>query len=164
MTTAIAGQHTFAGQHLPSRGLTLFLAGIFLFGASCLLAGQLGRRSLQDSPGDDEGLSPRAGEATLAGPVAWAVGGLALLFGLYGYMAFRAMPVVVAVCLALKFVVDLIAKRGTPNLHFLGNSSLLMLAALLVYAPLGRYAIQFHDNYWYRIMTRGAADRGRNGM
>ena len=82
--------------------------------------------------------------------------GLALGIGLYGYMAFRVMPLAVGICLALKFVADLIAARGRPNLPFLGNSALLVLGSLLVYAPLGRYAIQFRDNYWFRILTRGA--------
>lgn len=82
--------------------------------------------------------------------------GLALGFGLYGYMAFRAMPLAVGLCLGLKFIVDLVAAQGRPNLRFLGNASLLVLTSLLVYAPLGRYAIEFSDNYWFRIQTRGA--------
>ena len=35
----IAGQHSFAGQQLPGRGLTFFLGGIFLFAVCWLLAG-----------------------------------------------------------------------------------------------------------------------------
>ncbi|MCH8901069.1 MAG: glycosyltransferase family 39 protein [Chloroflexi bacterium] len=82
--------------------------------------------------------------------------GLALGFGLYGYMAFRAMPLAVGLCLGLKFIADLVAAQGRPNLRYLGNASLLVLTSLLVYAPLGRYAIEFRDNYWFRIQTRGA--------
>ncbi len=82
--------------------------------------------------------------------------GLALCFGLYGDMAFRAMPLAVGLCLGVKFIADLVAAQGRPNFRFLGNASLLVLTSLLVYAPLGRYAIEFRDNYWYRIQTRGA--------
>ena len=82
--------------------------------------------------------------------------GLALGLGLYGYMAFRAMPLAVGLCLGLKFIVDLVAAQGRPNLRYIGNASLLVLTSLLVYAPLGRYAIEFRDEYWYRIVTRGA--------
>ncbi len=383
---AVAGHHTFEGQQLPSRGLALFLAGIFLFGVSWLLAGESDRQSLRDSPGDDESVSPPAGEGPFVGRTALAVGGLALVFGvmafllngnnlftpwgsffwisgsalfvaafwelpgwlslrslrswlrarqwprinvvrlwplvvllaivaiaaffrlyrledvpremisdhaekaldiqsvldgqyhvyfprntgrepfqmyvaaalvkvaelnfdfyviklatalpsilvvpatyflarelfdnrkiailaaaftavafwpvatgrvglrfaygslfvaltlafllralkyqrrndfllcglllglgMYGYMAFRAMPVVVGACLALKFGADFVAERRRPNLSFLSNSSLLVLTFLLVFAPLGRYAVEFPHEFWYRILTRGGS-------
>ena len=50
----IAGQHSFAGQQLPSRGLAFFLGGIFLFALCWLLAGQLERRSRSHAPADGD--------------------------------------------------------------------------------------------------------------
>lgn len=83
--------------------------------------------------------------------------GLVLGFGMYTYMAFRVMPLVVVACLVLAFAVDLVRRRWRPDLRFAGNSALLGVMALLASAPLVRYAITFRDDYWYRIQTRGAA-------
>ncbi|MCH7837554.1 MAG: hypothetical protein IIC26_03500, partial [Chloroflexi bacterium] len=80
----IAGQHSFAGQQLPGRGLAFFLGGIFLFAVCWLLAGQLERRSISDAPDDGEAPTP-ASDGPFDWTRAWGLGGLALFFGLLGF-------------------------------------------------------------------------------
>ena len=81
--------------------------------------------------------------------------GLMLGFGMYSYMAFRVMPLVIAVCLLLVIAVDIVRGRGRPDWRFVGNATILGTMALLVYAPLARYAISFREQYWTRIQSRG---------
>jgi 4-amino-4-deoxy-L-arabinose transferase-like glycosyltransferase len=80
------------------------------------------------------------------------LGGLALGLGLYSYSGFRVVPLAVALVLAVKLASDLLIARRL-NLTLLGNGLLMGLMALIVFAPLGRYALDSPDNYWFRVET-----------
>jgi 4-amino-4-deoxy-L-arabinose transferase-like glycosyltransferase len=80
------------------------------------------------------------------------LGGLALGLGMYSYSGFRVLPLAVALVVAIKLAIDLVAARRV-NWTLLGNGLLMGLMALIVFAPLGRYALDSPDNYWHRVET-----------
>jgi 4-amino-4-deoxy-L-arabinose transferase-like glycosyltransferase len=87
------------------------------------------------------------------------LGGVALGLGMYTYSGFRILPLAVALVVVVKLVTDLIvAKR--PNWPLLGNALLMGLAALIVFAPLGRYAVDSPHNYWYRVEDLSTGGEG----
>jgi 4-amino-4-deoxy-L-arabinose transferase-like glycosyltransferase len=80
------------------------------------------------------------------------LGGLALGLGMYSYSGFRVVPLAVALVVAVKLASDLLVARRV-NWTLLGSGLLMGLMALIVFAPLGRYALDSPDNYWHRVET-----------
>jgi hypothetical protein len=78
--------------------------------------------------------------------------GLSLGIGLYGYTAFRIMPLTVVACWALAWRAARSAGRPRPRLW--RNALLTVLVALIVFIPLGRYSLERPDEFWYRSFTR----------
>lgn len=74
--------------------------------------------------------------------------GLALGMGLYGYSAFRAIPLAVALCWG---AVWLTARHGDLGRRFRWvNPVLATLSALLVFIPLGAFMLCRPDAFWER--------------
>jgi len=74
--------------------------------------------------------------------------GLALGVGLYGYMAFRVIPLAVVVCWG---VVWLAARRRELGRRLsLGNLVLTVLSTLLVFVPLGGFMLYHPQAFWLR--------------
>jgi hypothetical protein len=83
--------------------------------------------------------------------------GLFLGLGLYTYSGARVVPLAVGLILVLSLLSQLVNRRGGAP-AFLANSTLLVVAALIVYAPLARYALEQPDLYWSRVETVRAQD------
>lgn len=90
--------------------------------------------------------------------------GLSLGIGLQGYTAFRIMPLAVVVCWILAWLVTRWRGSRTPR-HpafdvrtsgLLTNAMLTVLIALVVFVPLGRYALDHPENFWMRSFSRMA--------
>ena len=81
--------------------------------------------------------------------------GLFLGLGLHGYSPFRFVPVVVMVAVGLYLLHA--AARGR-RVQTLAMFLMLVLAALLVFVPLMRYALDRPDMFSYRALTRLAGD------
>jgi hypothetical protein len=81
--------------------------------------------------------------------------GLSLGIGLQGYTAFRAMPLAVVVCwgLVLVFRPSSLALRPTSLIR---NALLTVLVAVVVFIPLGRFALEHPDDFWMRSLSRMA--------
>lgn len=83
--------------------------------------------------------------------------GLAIGVGLYGYTPFRV--VVLAVCLGI--VCALVSARGWAMRRLVIADGLLIgLTAGIVFVPLGRYAIEHPDMFWYRAGGRLTGEQG----
>lgn len=80
----------------------------------------------------------------------WLLGGLCLGFGLYTYNAFRCLVPAVLVLFAVQWLQD----RGYPRLHLLRDMGLVLATALLAFVPLGRFALETPERFWFRILTR----------
>jgi hypothetical protein len=65
----------------------------------------------------------------------------------------------VALVVAVKLASDLLVARRV-NWTLLGSGLLMGLMALIVFAPLGRYALDSPDNYWFRVETLSTRDGG----
>jgi 4-amino-4-deoxy-L-arabinose transferase-like glycosyltransferase len=84
--------------------------------------------------------------------------GVCLGLGLFGYYAFRIVPLLVIVFCVIKLLFD----RG-PGFHFgrfAVNISLLVITSALVFLPMLRFWYDEPDVYWYRALTR-ATDKER---
>ncbi len=79
--------------------------------------------------------------------------GLWLGIGLHGYTAFRAMPLAVLACwgLALIFNPRSLSLRRSALIR---NALLTTLIAVVVFIPLGRFALQHPENFWGRAGSR----------
>ena len=78
--------------------------------------------------------------------------GFCLGLGLYGYYAFRIVPLLVIAFCAVKLFVD----RG-PSFHlgrFATNVVLLVVTSALVFLPMLRFMYDEPKTYWYRALTR----------
>lgn len=80
----------------------------------------------------------------------WA--GLCLGVGLYGYMAFRIVPLLVVVLSVLKVLID--REEGFDLRHFAINLTLLVVTSALVFLPMLRYMYDEPRMFWYRTLTR----------
>lgn len=78
--------------------------------------------------------------------------GLCLGLGLYGYYAFRIMPLLVIVFAVIKVVVD--RGAGFRLDRFVHNFVLLVVTSALVFLPMLRYMYDEPRMYWYRALTR----------
>jgi hypothetical protein len=87
--------------------------------------------------------------------------GLALGAGLYGYHAFKIVPLVVAGCFGLWLLLeDRIGalRRGKADWQelrrYAANVLLVVLLSLLVFMPFLRYMTEHPEAFWYRVLTR----------
>ena len=64
--------------------------------------------------------------------------GLLAGIGLYFYESLRVLPLLIAVCLVLKFIAVLFSRRKRDVFPLLGRSTLLGLMSLIVFAPMAR--------------------------
>jgi len=80
----------------------------------------------------------------------WLLGGLCLGFGLYTYNAFRSLVPAVLVLFALQWLQG----RGYLRLRLLRDMGLSLAAAFLAFVPLGRFALETPERFWFRILTR----------
>ena len=80
----------------------------------------------------------------------WLLSGLFLGLGLYTYNAFRSLvPAVVLI-----FVIEWLRRRDYPRLMLLRGMGLSMVVAFLAFVPLGRFALENPERFWFRILTR----------
>ena len=80
----------------------------------------------------------------------FVLAGMLLGLGMYTYNAFLIVPPTLAVALAIE-----LALRGRQSLRRYGWGFLsLALGALLVFLPLGRYALESPESYIFRVATR----------
>lgn len=79
--------------------------------------------------------------------------GLAAGLGLYFYQGLRAVPFLIAGCLALKFLVAIFSRRGRDALALAVNTALLGVMLVIVFAPMAR---TWHDYpAYYMEAVRG---------
>ena len=78
--------------------------------------------------------------------------GLSLGLGLYGYTAFRMVPLLVVVVYVMKVVLD--RGAGFNWRRFAGNFLVLVITSALVFLPLLRYMYDEPKTYWFRALTR----------
>ncbi len=81
--------------------------------------------------------------------------GLLLGAGLYGYNAFRIVPVLVVFYFILWPLIERNVRREDVWVYA-SNALLAVLLAVIVFVPLLRYAVDHPDLFWYRILTRVA--------
>lgn len=87
----------------------------------------------------------RSGRAT-----DWVWAGVATGLGMYTYNAFMVMPAAVAMAVAVELALE---GRGALRRRAWGLAGL-ALGALLVFLPLGRYALEQPESYLFRVATR----------
>ena len=81
--------------------------------------------------------------------------GLCIGIGMYGYTPFRV--VVPAVCLGM--VISLIASENrAARVRLIADSILMGATSAVVFIPLGRYAFEHPDMFWYRSTSRMSSD------
>ncbi len=81
----------------------------------------------------------------------YLLAGLFLGVGLMGYTAFRIVPIVALIALAIYFVHHQASKKKRQAII---GFSLLLLVAIFVFTPLGRYAFEENSFFNYRVNTR----------
>jgi len=83
--------------------------------------------------------------------------GLFLGIGLHGYSAFRIMPIVVLALIAMYLLHRASLGKRLKTVYFL---MLLVMISVIVFLPLGRYALDNPDMFGYRAFTRlGSEER-----
>ncbi len=82
--------------------------------------------------------------------------GLILGAGLYGYNAFRIVPILVAIYFILWPLIERNVRREDVRVYAL-NALLVVLLAVIVFVPLLRYTVDHPDLFWYRTLTRVAS-------
>jgi hypothetical protein len=82
--------------------------------------------------------------------------GLWLGIGLHGYTAFRAMPLAVLACWSVYLLRPSSPKAALRPSSFVRNALLTVLIALVVFIPLGRFALEHPDDFWRRSVSRMA--------
>ncbi len=82
--------------------------------------------------------------------------GLFLGAGLFGYNAFRLVPLLVVVFLGLWLLMGKVKRPELPR--FVGNSLLMVALSVIVFVPLLRYSIDRPGEFWYRVVTRVAGE------
>ncbi|MGB9880559.1 MAG: glycosyltransferase family 39 protein, partial [Anaerolineae bacterium] len=78
--------------------------------------------------------------------------GMCLGLGLYGYYAFRIVPLLIVVLCALKVAID--REPGFQLGRFAQHFILLVVTSALVFLPMLRYMYDDPKMYWYRALTR----------
>ena len=79
--------------------------------------------------------------------------GLFLGIGLYSYNAFRLAPVMVAFFFVWWLVVERNVRFADWR-RYATNVALLVVVAIMVFMPLGRYMTDHPESSWYRVLTR----------
>jgi 4-amino-4-deoxy-L-arabinose transferase-like glycosyltransferase len=82
----------------------------------------------------------------------YLLAGLSLGLGLYGYMGFRIVPLLVVVLALLKAVFD--RGPGFDPRRFVVNFVFLVVTSVLVFLPMLRYMYDEPRAFWYRALTR----------
>lgn len=77
--------------------------------------------------------------------------GLFLGVGLYGYTAFRIVPLILLVALGLHLLHQ---KKNSQWRQAIAAFSLLIMLALVVFTPLLRYSLEESGSFNYRVLTR----------
>lgn len=83
----------------------------------------------------------------------WLLSGVALGIALYGYTPARMLPLLLVAGMGLWLL-----RRAQPAAITLTNLALLPATSALVFLPLLRYSIDRPDQFWYRSLSRAAAD------
>ncbi|HYN88481.1 MAG TPA: glycosyltransferase family 39 protein [Ardenticatenaceae bacterium] len=91
----------------------------------------------------------------------WLLSGVALGIGLYGYTPFRIAPLLAIVALLIWWWLG-VWRAGGSIWVALMESALVPLTSALVFLPLGHYALQHPDLFWYRSFTRVAEGEAGN--
>jgi hypothetical protein len=88
----------------------------------------------------------------------YLIAGLALGAGMYFYQAIRILPLVVIV----GFVIALILRARSPREvgRYTLNLVALVIVALAVFVPLGRYSLQYPKEFWERAAGRLFGEEG----
>jgi hypothetical protein len=92
------------------------------------------------------------------GSVLWA--GIGIGVGLYGYIPFRVVPLLVPLALG---IAALDFRRKGRRLALLGDGLLIAATAAVVFLPLLHYMTERGDLFWYRAATRAADTEVRTG-
>jgi hypothetical protein len=87
--------------------------------------------------------------------------GLCLGVGLYGYTPFRIVVLAVGLGLLLAFVNS---DGKTQRRRVVGDGLLIGGTAAVVFVPLGRYALEHREMFWYRAGGRLTGDEGGNAF
>jgi hypothetical protein len=87
--------------------------------------------------------------------------GLCVGVGLYGYSPFRVVPLAVGLGFLFAFAV---AEGATERRRVVADGILLGVTAAIVFVPLGRYALEHRDMFWYRAGGRLTGDEGGNAF
>lgn len=83
--------------------------------------------------------------------------GLCLGVGLYGYTPFRIVVLAVGLGLAVAFVAS---QSRAARRRVVADGVLIGTTAAIVFVPLGRYAFEHRDMFWYRAGGRLTGDQG----
>lgn len=99
----------------------------------------------------------------------WLLCGLITGIGLHTYSPIRVLPLLLVALVALKLASDLAASRGARSAppvegtagestsldrRFWANAAVAACLAVLVFLPLGRYAVDHPQAFWHRALTR----------
>ena len=79
------------------------------------------------------------------------LGGLALVFGFYGYTPFRVMPLVVVMLFAVLLVHDRGWRENAMAIRHIAMISAIVAVGI---APMMRYAVDDPEAFWHRTVTR----------
>lgn len=82
--------------------------------------------------------------------------GLVLGIGLYCYQAVRMIPVVIVLGVGLAFVFR--AQDWMERRRYAGNLAVLVVIALVIFIPLGRFMIESPNHFWMRTAGRILGD------
>ncbi len=82
--------------------------------------------------------------------------GLALGIGLYCYQAARMIPVVIVLGVGLAFLFR--ARTWVERRRYVGNLAALVLVAVVIFVPLGRFMIESPNHFWMRTAGRILGD------
>jgi len=89
----------------------------------------------------------------------YLIAGVILGAGFYGYTPFRVMPIVLAVVVVLKLLVE--PPRSRPGWsQFALNLAVLGVITAIVFVPLGRYWHDRPEMFWHRSLTRIEGEYG----
>ncbi len=77
--------------------------------------------------------------------------GIFLGIGLHGYSPFRVVPLLAVIVLAVYWLHE---RENRARWQALTLFALLVLAAVLVFLPLGRYVLSYPNQFSYRMLTR----------
>jgi 4-amino-4-deoxy-L-arabinose transferase-like glycosyltransferase len=83
--------------------------------------------------------------------------GLTLGVGLYGYSPFRVVPPLLPLAFGVAWLRD--PTWRARGLQLLYDGLLVVLTAVVLFIPLGRYMLEQPNNFWYRATSRAVGDQ-----